>query len=145
MKVFFEIHTTSCKPIMCILDNDDSMFDVIHTILHTIENYTMIQRESVCDLFAQHSISKEILSIAPNNTQITLQHYMNENKEFFKSTSMGRMASIYKLYVIDDVYLQRKSENKPTPVYDEEQLHNPSSTIFVEVLKRTIDAFYIKL
>ena len=70
---------------------------------------------------------------------------MNENKEFFKSTSMGRMASIYKLYVIDDVYLQRKSENKPTPVYDEEQLHNPSSPIFIEVLKRTIDAFYIKL
>ena len=51
MKVFFEIHTTSCKPVICAVDNQHTLNEAYETIVYSIENNTMLDREMIRDLF----------------------------------------------------------------------------------------------
>ena len=143
MKVFFEIHTTSCKPVMCYTDDQCTMNEVYESILYTIENNTMLDRDSIRDLFMQNEKNKNIMSIVPDD--ILLEEYMIENKEFFQVQSVSRMATIYKLFVIDNIYIERKAANKPTPVYDETKLYEKPGLTLSNIITHTIGAFYIRL
>jgi len=143
MKVFFEIHTTSCKPVICAVDNQHTLNEAYETIVYSIENNTMLDREMIRDLFMQDNKNKDILSIVPDD--ILLEEYMNLNIEFFQAQSVGRMDKMYKLFVIDNIYLDRKSKNKPAPVYDDSLLYETPAISFSTIIKHTIGAFYVKL
>jgi hypothetical protein len=145
MKVFFEIHTTSGKPIMCAVDSEHTMDEIYETILFSIENYTILGRASVRDIFMQNNNHTSILSIRPGNNDTFLGEYMDKNEPFFKPQSVSQMAKIYTMYVIDDIYLQRKSENKSAPIYDDSTLYEQPSFSITSIIKQTIGAFYIKL
>ena len=145
MKVFFEIHTTSCRPIMCAVDDEYTIDEIYEILVDSIENNTMLDRYSIRDLFMQNNNKTKILSIIPEYNYTQLKEFMRNNVEYFDPRAINRMANIYKIYVIDDVYLQRKSENKPAPVYDESTLHETPSISFITMIKETVGAFYIKL
>jgi hypothetical protein len=114
MKLTFEVHTTTSRPIYLSIEDDILLKDLHDQLLYDIDHYTILCREDILDIFVTGE-NKEVLSI-PNDTTY-IRDFVNNNHEFFQKTSFNN--KFHKIYVIDQIYITRTNSGLDTPIYRE--------------------------
>jgi hypothetical protein len=114
MKLTFEVHTTTSRPIYLSIEDDILLKDLHDQLLYDIDHYTILCREDILDIFVTGE-NKEILSI-PNDTTY-VRDFVNNNYKFFQNTSFNN--KFHKIYVIDKMYITRTNSGLETPIYSE--------------------------
>lgn len=114
MKLTFEVHTTTSRPIYLSIEDDVLLKDLHEQLMDDIDNYTILCKEDVLDVFVTGK-SKDILSIPNDNTLI--RDFINNNDKYFQDTSSNN--KFHKIYVIDHMYMTRTNSGLETPIYNE--------------------------
>lgn len=114
MKLTFEIHTTTSRPIYLSIEDDILLKDLHDQLLYDIDHYTILCREDILDIFMTGE-NKEILSIPKDTTYV--RDFVNNNYKFFQNTSFNN--KFHKIYVIDQMYITRTNSGLETPIYSE--------------------------
>ena len=114
MKLTFEVHTTTSRPIYLSIEDDVLLKDLHDQLMDDIDNYTILCKEDVLDVFVTGK-SKDILSIPNDNTLI--RDFINNNDKYFQDTSSNN--KFHKIYVIDHMYMTRTNSGLETPIYNE--------------------------
>jgi hypothetical protein len=114
MKLTFEVHTTTSRPIYLSIEDDILLKDLHEQLMYDIDHYTILCREDVLDIFVTGE-NKEILSIPNDNTLV--RNFVNNNYKFFQNTSFNN--KFHKIYVIDQIYITRTNSGLETPIYNE--------------------------
>jgi hypothetical protein len=114
MKLTFEVHTTTSRPIYLSIEDDILLKDLHEQLMYDIDHYTILCREDVLDIFVTGE-NKEILSIPNDNTLV--RNFVNDNYKFFQNTSFNN--KFHKIYVIDQIYITRTNSGLETPIYNE--------------------------
>lgn len=114
MKLTFELHTTTSRPIYLSIEDDILLKDLHDQILYDIDHCTILCKEDVLDIFITGE-NKEILSIPNDNTLV--REFVNNNYKFFQNTSFNN--KFHKIYVIDQMYITRTNSGLETPIYNE--------------------------
>lgn len=114
MKLTFEVHTTTSRPIYLSIEDDILLKDLHEQLMYDIDHYTILCREDVLDIFVTGE-NKEILSIPNDNTLV--RNFVNNNYKFFQNTSFNN--KFHKIYVIDQMYITRTNSGLETPIYNE--------------------------
>ena len=114
MKLTFEIHTTSSRPIYLSIDHDITLKQFYDELTMDIDHYTMLSKGDILDVFATKPASSQVLSI-PIRSADKIQEFIELNREYFPESSL--IPNFYKVYIIDNVYRNRTKNGLPTPVY----------------------------
>ena len=114
MKLTFEVHTTTSRPIYFSIEDDILLKDFHDQLMYDIDNYTILCREDVLDVFVTGE-SKDILSIPNDNTLV--KDFITNNNKYFPDTSSNN--KFHKIYIIDQMYITRTNSGLETPIYNE--------------------------
>lgn len=115
MKISFEIHTTASKPIILSFNKDIPMPHFYESLIDEIEYNTIFTEDTIIDIFAEDSISNDILSLSDYDRNITLEQFITLNRNFFPFMPITK--NYYNIFVIDKMYLTRTRSNIDTPIY----------------------------
>ena len=134
MKLGFDIYTTSCKPLLLYVDEDTTTKELVSRIVYEVENFTMITEETIQDIFMCNQES--IVSLYTENC--TILEFMYKYCDNITREKTRRSSVMYSIYIIDDLYLQRRKENKPTPVYNEDNIPPPTNNSLLSIIKNGV-------
>lgn len=139
MKLSFDIHTTSCKPLLISIDHDKEMSELLNCIIYELESYTMISEEDIRDIYICNK--SNICSLF--NNKCTVQEFITNNYEDKSHDKTKSTLKVYNIYVIDDIYLYRLANNKPAPVYNNDVIPQPKKSLIENIKKGIISMLYI--
>ena len=134
MKLGFDIYTTSCKPLLLYVDEDTTTKELVSRIVYEVENFTMITEETIQDIFMCNQES--IVSLYTENC--TILEFMYKYCDNITREKTRRSSVMYSIYIIDDLYLQRRKENKPPPVYNEDNIPPPTNNSLLSIIKNGV-------
>lgn len=117
MKITFEIINTTSKPINIFIENNVSLNQLHDVIIEEIELHSILTKEAILDIFVENNISEKTLSIPISDT--TIQEFIDNNPLYFSLTSGVVYDNVYKIYVMDKIYIHRLRSDKPAPIYNE--------------------------
>lgn len=142
MKLTFEIINTTSKPIYIFVDNDFTLQQMHNVIKEEIETYTILTKDAVLDIFVENNISSKTLSI-PNIHQETIQTFIDNNSMFFPLMSGIIYNNVYKIYIMDKIYLHRQKNNQLAPIYQDPpvEIQTNNLQLFIENTKKMIYLF----
>ncbi len=100
----FEINTTVInKPLKIKVNSDITTEELIECLLQTIEDYTLLYKNEVLDIFAHDTLNSDTISI-PSSKQ-TVENFVQMNRNYFPISPVTK--NTYKIYVIDRMYHER--------------------------------------
>lgn len=117
MKFMFEINTTTSKPIYLYFDEKTILSELHEFISIDIECNTMLMRSDIIDIFVQNNT--DTLSVPNNDT--TLDVFLKSKPQYFSELCGSLYKNIHKLYIMDKQYLNFIQQNKPAPIYENNQ------------------------
>lgn len=117
-KYTFEVHTTASDPMLMTFDENISLQECVDRLINEIEFCTILHKDVILDIFAEDVLSNEIMSFVPTQ-KYTIKEVVTANRNFFPYSPVTK--NLYKLFVIDEMYLKRSANGIHTPIYKETQ------------------------
>lgn len=140
MKYYFEVHTTKTdKPILLSFDKDLPMKYCYNALIEEIEYNTILTEQAIIDIFAEDVLSNKVVSLSRNN-DCSIEEFIASNREFFPLKPVTK--DLYKLFVIDKMYLTKTNENDdPQPTHAEIKTNILGN--WNSVVKQTMSLIYL--
>ena len=142
-KISFELHLTIGNPIYINFEEDIKMNECYEQIISHVNACTIIDKDTILDVFVENKNQKEILSLKTEEN-MSIKHFILKNESYFPIMSMSE--SMYKVFVIDKMYFYNKN-NLHTPSYNAPPIKREIKTnhwsTFVENIKKNFVTIYI--
>jgi len=141
-KITFELHLTIGNPIYINFEQDVKMDECYEQIISHVNVCTIIDKDTILDVFVEKQNQKEILSLK-NEENLSIKDFISKNESYFPIMSMSE--SMYKVFVIDKIYFHNKN-NLYTPTYNEtnkEEIKTNHWSAFIENIKKNFVTIYI--
>lgn len=143
MKISFEIYTTHAnKPIILSFDKSMLMPHFYESLINEIEYNTILTEDNILDIFAEDSISNNILSFSNYTNKMSLEQFITLNRNFFPFMPITK--NYYKIFVIDRMYISKKlNNNNNDPVYKEREIKTNHWGDLKNILTQTKKLIYL--
>lgn len=153
MKISFEIYTTHAnKPIILSFDKNMLMPYFYESLINEIQYNTILTEDNILDIFAEDSISNNILSFSDYTDQMSLEQFITLNRNFFPFMPITK--NYYKIFVIDRMYISTKRNNNDInnndinninndPVYKEREIKTNHWGDLKNILTQTKKLIYL--
>ena len=142
-KISFELHLTIGNPIYINFEEDIKMNECYEQIISHVNACTIIDKDTILDVFVENKNQKEILSLKTEEN-MSIKHFILKNESYFPIMSMSE--SMYKVFVIDKMYFYNKN-NVNTPSYNlptkKREIKTNHWSSFVENIKKNFVTIYI--
>ena len=142
-KITFELHLTIGNPIYISFEKDIKMDECYEQIISHVNNCTIINKDTILDVFVEKKNQKEILSLKTEEN-ISIKNFIAKNESYFPIMSMSE--SMYKVFVIDKMYFYNKN-NVNIPCYNlptkKREIKTNHWSSFVENIKKNFVTIYI--
>ena len=138
-KYAFELHTTTSQPMLITFDENVSLQECYERLINEIEFCTILHKAIILDIFAEDVLSNKTISLHPTQ-EYSIKEFVTSNRDFFPISPVTK--NLYKLFVIDDIYLKKTASGIRTPIYEETQ-NKIKPIMWSDILTHTRSLIYL--